>query len=408
MQKPTIPFFLILSCWLFQANSQSTNYQEAELYNLDGTKTVGFIDFQDWYVTPSSIFFKSELNEDSIESSPTQIAGFKVAGQNFVSGKDRESKQSFLRVIVEGKKSLYAHRINSVTEDFYIKYDGEFMWLTFEPAITNEVNNIVMTKANRRFANILSLYFEDCPDMKQSINNSKYNSKSLKFLFKKYYKCSDSTPSFLEEKDPLEWNLGLFAGYGSSVFDSEAYFVRYEESGLTGGVFFEFYIPKSGKKWSIRSELTSGSFSGQATGGFIDELGVLTPRTTLLDFDGAFRMVNLIGKRHLKGSLKGLSLGLGLSNSFIVGGSTPRFTSQGREINSVVDISPFQRSLSFGYIFVTEYQLQRFSLGARHEVVAGPYAFQSSENQSKYKVSKVSSTFKRLSIALSYRILHKE
>lgn len=285
MMKKRILFLLItilsLNCY------SQISFQKG--YYIDNTnqKINCLIKNIDWKNNPTE--FEYKLSENS-ESKKTTIKTIKEFGIDNISKYVRSSvnidrsseniknlsndknpifkkEDLFLKVLVEGKATLYQYIDRNLRRYFYNNENSNIEQLIFKSYITE--NNI---GTNNRFRQQLFVDLK-CPNFKTSkIENVEYKKNSLVRFFTEYNKCHNSELiNFESEQKGDFFNLTIRPRLNSSSLTiqnsvSNSRDTDFENKiGFGFGLEAEFILPFNKNKWAIAIEPTYQSFKSQKT-----------------------------------------------------------------------------------------------------------------------------------------------
>ncbi len=285
MMKKRILFLLItilsLNCY------SQISFQKG--YYIDNTnqKINCLIKNIDWKNNPTE--FEYKLSENS-ESKKTTIKTIKEFGIDNISKYVRSSvnidrsseniknlsndknpifkkEDLFLKVLVEGKATLYQYIDRNLRRYFYNNENSNIEQLIFKSYITE--NNI---GTNNRFRQQLFVDLK-CPNFKTSkIENIEYKKNSLVRFFTEYNKCHNSELiNFESEQKGDFFNLTIRPRLNSSSLTiqnsvSNSRDTDFENKiGFGFGLEAEFILPFNKNKWAIAIEPTYQSFKSQKT-----------------------------------------------------------------------------------------------------------------------------------------------
>ena len=179
-----------------------------------------------------------------------------------------KEEELFLKVLVEGKATLYQYVDSNLNRFFYNKENSNIEQLIFKSFKTAE-NNI---GKNNRFRRQLFVDLK-CPNFKRSkIENVKYKKNSLVRFFTEYSKChNNELINFEPEQKRDLFNLTIRPRINSSslTIQSSASNSRntdFENKiGFGFGLEAEFILPFNKKKWTIAIEPTYQNFKSEKT-----------------------------------------------------------------------------------------------------------------------------------------------
>jgi len=241
----------------------------------------------DWKNNPTE--FEYKLSENS-ESKKTTIKTIKEFGIDNISKYVRSSvnidrsseniknlsndknpifkkEDLFLKVLVEGKATLYQYIDRNLRRYFYNNENSNIEQLIFKSYITE--NNI---GTNNRFRQQLFVDLK-CPNFKTSkIENIEYKKNSLVRFFTEYNKCHNSELiNFESEQKGDFFNLTIRPRLNSSSLTIQNSVSNSRDTDFENKIEFgfgleaEFILPFNKNKWAIAIEPTYQSFKSQKT-----------------------------------------------------------------------------------------------------------------------------------------------
>ncbi|ELR70827.1 hypothetical protein C900_03262 [Fulvivirga imtechensis AK7] len=255
------------------------NYVPGKVFTNENDTISGLIDYRNWEKNPDVVSFQRETGEVGIYT-PLDIHGFEVNNEVYISAVvDLEISPfraneltddpalnikvdtTFLLTIFEGRKSLYSNISDNGVENFYIKNGIDFELLVYKIFLKKGSYSSVKAE-NKKFIGQLKLYLNDCSSLDGQLSNLRYTQGSLVSLFKDYYSCVQSFPSYAKKKDRAKVSVGSLVGLSltSINFKSEEFealtntdFKNSVRPAL--GVFIDFGLKRNNEKWSINNEL---------------------------------------------------------------------------------------------------------------------------------------------------------
>lgn len=333
---------LILGILISQFSFSQTNYIPGYVVQITGDTAFGFIDYRNWSENPNRVTFKLNEGSNSIKYTPTDIVGFSVYDEIYMSGiveyetspfKTSELVESpalyfkldtiFLQALYIGNKSLFYYKNIYGKEHFYIRGDTGFELLVYKKYIVGK-NGQIIIKENNRYLGQLTLYLSDCPDISLKLKNTSYSKKSLKNLFQYYYANVSTDPYFQNNAEKISTEVGVLAGVSFSYlkFQSRAsptlVNAVYEEPSINvaGGLFIDILFSRNQRKWSLYSELF---YSAYRTNGRYENIKNPDEYTiTELEIGNAHvKLNNLLRFKYPFGKFS-LFFNAGLSNGFAI------------------------------------------------------------------------------------------
>jgi len=390
--------FFSLVILLLQPLHAQKNYSAGYIIKLNGDSINGLIDYRSWESNPTDIYFKEKPAEESRNFKPIDIKRFGVGNEIYYSAvvkTDRsprdlqdlqynatpefETDTLFLQTMFNGDKCLYFYKGKNGNENFYIKKGSNFELLIYKPYII-EIKNENSFAENLQYQIQLSEYFNDNPETKSSILNTKYNKNSLEKLYRQYYKGSNTAVSFKRNKEKILTEFGLTGGFTNTSLkfsdDGKAFTALAganfnQSSDFTAGIFFTIILPRSQGRWSINNELmyshykTNGNFATDNKSINESILNTFNFEISYLKINNMLRFQFPVGAKKLF-----LFLDAGISDGFAL--MLKDTWKAETTFSSTVTIQNFKaldspRTYEQGFIFGAGARLKRFSLEIRFE-----------------------------------------
>lgn len=266
MINARIKGFLILSILtLSQFSFARTTYIPGYIINLQGDTIQGLINYTEWDINPYEILFKQSKMRTPQYYLPSDIKGFGLMDQRYVSAivqketspyLDRElltdpalrlvSDTVFLQTLIGGDKSLHYLKDLDEKDHFYILEDSIYKLLLHKTYV--EYTDGRKEYHNMRFIGQLSRFFWEERSLQEIIASTTYDRSSLEFLFNAYLKKQGKTSVYRSVTTKAPAVYGFIAGVSSTMVnvDSEVFDVDFGPSvNFTGGVYAE--LPMAGK-----------------------------------------------------------------------------------------------------------------------------------------------------------------
>lgn len=284
-------FSLLLLQWLMASGIQyaiaQERFQAGYIIDLKGDTVIGEIDNRQWERNPVEIKFRKNPTDPVIVFNQFQIKAFGVDGNNYVSAlvkventsrnvhnlsfsaePEITTEAAFLKVIVQGPKSLYLYQNKMDISNFYIYYESEYQLLMYKMYLKKTLNNYELYE-NKNYLGLLTLYLSDCEDIKRKINKTSYSLESLQSLFDAYY-YRVSTGSLPEETKVIEkQDFGIRLGLTQTSitigsfkpYDDLLVKAKFNPSvNMAVGLFYTIYFPEKLHHWSLKSDLMFDSY----------------------------------------------------------------------------------------------------------------------------------------------------
>lgn len=279
---------LFLCCMLMTyAVVAQRNYVPGVIITLKNDTLKGFIDFRNWYQSPTEIVFKESLsNATEQRFKPADINGFKVAEPEveFVSRKLRiditrqdinslnektertvQDTPVFLMKIVTGRYNLYEYT-DMFSRAHYI-YDAQDAPATeleyIQRYVQRSSGSGIYTE--ERYKDQLTVLFADNAALVAKVGKVSYWEANLKKLFLAYNNhkapgAAAQKPVTAQKKARLPVTYGIMGGiaFNRYPFSGAALIgqAEYENSkGAIGGIWTEIPLGRSGRNISFNAEL---------------------------------------------------------------------------------------------------------------------------------------------------------
>ena len=285
--KKLFILFIFLIVYNLHSYSQVL-FENGYFINENNQKINCLIENQDWKSNPIGFKYKLDENQNILAADIKTIKEFGVTGQTkFVralvkidrSANKMESiskeknpefneEKLFLKVLIEGKATLYLYDEVNLRRFFYKNNDSEIKQLVYK---VYSVDNYNLAK-NNYFREQLFIDFK-CESISQKeYENLAYEKKDLEKFFIKYNKCND--PSFVsyesKEKKDL-FNLTIRPRLNNSSLStnnntSETFDLKFDsKTNVSLGIEAEFILPFNKNKWAILFEPTYQYYKTEKT-----------------------------------------------------------------------------------------------------------------------------------------------
>lgn len=284
-----------------------SKFQKGYIITNNGSKTVCYIQNEDWKNNPSN--FKYKINEDSsvLTGNLANIKEFSIDGkskyQNYLVGIDRSSKREnelstkrtpefksealFLKVLIEGEKAnLYSYTNGSLIRYFYSTPSKKVTQLVYKYYRTEKGRIGKNESYKRQLKGNLS-----CSGIK---TEPSYTKGSLTKYFIALNKCNSSNSSLTnytlgETKGKFQLKIkGGVNMHSAEITNLQLAIIGSKtaetESNINArfGVELEYLLPFNNNRWSIFLEPTYQSFNDDAT--FSERTGVVTTLIYPIDY----------------------------------------------------------------------------------------------------------------------------
>ena len=285
MKKPLL--FLLTTILSFNCYSQ-ISFEKG--YYIDNTnqKTNCLIKNIDWKNNPTEFEYKLSENSDAKKATIKSIKEFGIDNiskyvrstvnidrssesmTNLSNDKNPIFKEEalFLKILVEGKSTLYQYVDSNLERFFYNKENSNIEQLIFKSYKITEFN----IGTNNRFRQQLWSDLK-CPNFKMSkIESLSYKKNDLVRFFTEYSKCHNNDLINFQSKQKQDlFNMTLRPRLNSSSLTLQNAAGNSEDIdfdnkiGLGFGIEAEFILPFNKNKWAIAIEPTYQSFKSEKT-----------------------------------------------------------------------------------------------------------------------------------------------
>jgi hypothetical protein len=261
------------------------SFEKGYYIDNSGAKIDGYIKNIDWKNNPTEFQYKQSENSEKQTITIENVKAFEIfnaakyerhtvnidtSNQNIndLDGSDQprwEFKQLFLKVLIEGKASLYSYIEGNLRKYFFKKDDAEIEQLVFKKYMATETR----IGENTLFRKQLWDAFK-CGDIPKKVKNTLYNRRSLTKIFESYNACEGTDVINYEarvKRDRL--NISVKPGVSfSSVEIGNSGIPNYNfdfenQVGFQLGVEAEFILNFNRNKWALLIEPTYISYAAE-------------------------------------------------------------------------------------------------------------------------------------------------
>lgn len=365
---------LLLTISLLSFNLYSQiQFEKGYFIDNNGNKTECLIKNYDWRNNPLEIEYKISEKDQPIIANIKDIAEFGVANNlkyiRFFGKIDKSTesldlmsteknpvfneKELFLKVLVDGKASLYMYEEAKFVKFFFKSEDTDIEQLIFKSyKVTDD-----KVAVNNQFKQQL-LFALNCKGISmQNLETLQYKRNELVSIFVKYNDCLNSIVRNYELKQKRDlFNLTIRPGYKKSSLSVDHIYLDQKDVNFDNqfdarfGIEVEFIFPFNKNKWSIILEPTYQSFKSAND-------AKLIPHAAIADFaEIDYTSIEIpIGIRHY--------LFLNKNSKFFVNGSIVLDISNDSKIyykNSAdqeID-SKVSMAYGFGYNYLNRYSVE--------------------------------------------------
>lgn len=385
-------YFTLLFIFITYTSYCQTNYKKSTIINLTGDTIKGYIDYKNWNNNPEQIRFKATPSSPYEILQPKDIFSFEVEKEKYLSADvdvsyspsdinrinnnspkpETRTKTVFLKVLINGEKSLYSFKSSSFEDNFYIKNNDKFELLIYKKYVEAESFQIL---ENLKYRKQIYAYLEHPLSLQAAIEKAQYSPSGLQYIFELYYKQKEKNTAYKSSKDTTKLTFGPTIGgmLRSYNIKDVSYFAP--KTTPTFGVFLNIAIPRNFYKLNFYNDL----------------LLVYTKYKDEKDlYESGFRTATLIDSYNFKvSSLKlsnslrymfhqqedfGVFIQAGITNSFIVSinNEKTRYTNRyGTITEEKLPAIPNLRNHEQGYIFGIGAKKAHYALDFRFEKTNG-------------------------------------
>lgn len=284
-----IPLTLLLILFFQFSLFSQDQFESGYFIDSLGTKTECYILNKDWKDNPSQFSYKIQLNEEAKIRSTRETSEFGVFNKfkfirfNVLIDKSSDQidhlsntrkpefvkEQLFLKVLVEGKSTLYSYKRINLTRYFYSSDTIKIEQLVYK--IYRHDGETAILK-NETFKYQLKFNLACSESTEQLAENIKYKKKDLIHFFSQINSCQNSTFQVFDlhqQKDYFNLNVrpGIqLAQLSVSNIYTSIYDTKFtSEISFRLGVETEFILPFNNDKWSIITEPAFQYYSSEVT-----------------------------------------------------------------------------------------------------------------------------------------------
>lgn len=267
MKNKKLIFFQLFSIIWLNLFSQ-INYKNGYYIDNSRVKHDCLIKNIEWKKSPNIIYYKTHADSESFEKNISELIEFGIYNETkFIKAKikielssdminnlehDRNpkitEKEEFVRVLIDGKYSLYILG-NDQNTRFYYSIDGNIPELLVFKKYLNNIN--VITQKNDYLFQIRSLVSCENFDFKK-FENLKYEEKTLVKIFEDLNNCSQSNLQiFYKPKQIFALSVRPRVQFSNIYLNNTTIENKF---GYGLGIEGEIFLPFRNKKWSIPFE----------------------------------------------------------------------------------------------------------------------------------------------------------
>lgn len=284
--KKHLLFFVLIIVLSSQSYSQ-ISFEDGYFLNESGQKTECLIKNIDWKKNPVEFEYKLSQSDEVQKATVETVKEFGVnGGPKYISAKveiDRSSDNPgklgssknpdfreellFLKVLIEGKASLYIYYDDNITRLFYNLPDSAITQLVYKRYLTD-----IKISENNLFRQQLFLDLKCEGITLNDVKSIRYNRTDVKRFFIKYNDCAKSGYIDFEPKKKKDiFNLTLRPGLNYNSLTIQNYSADLKDTEFENklnfrfGIEAELILPFNKNKWSVIVEPTWQSYKSEIT-----------------------------------------------------------------------------------------------------------------------------------------------
>jgi len=271
MKKIILSFILII---LSAKSFGQVGFEKGYFIDNDNRRTECFIKNYDWYNNPTQFVYKTEVSDSLLKGDIQSVTEFGIYNNSkFIRANvniDRSGtkldelsyeknpiwsqEQLFLKVLIEGKASLYSYNEYNVSRFFYSNANSPLQQLIYKQYIKNEGELL----ANNAYRQQLWTDVKCESTTSQTLERLDYYQKALETYFKTYNKCSGDTSAVDFSSKPKRNFVNLKITPGFTISSLNLYNYNTTENNDFGsnisyrlGLEVEYVLPFNKNKWSV-------------------------------------------------------------------------------------------------------------------------------------------------------------
>ena len=320
MKKKLYPILLICSFFVIVNTEGQIRFENGYFIDLSGNKTVCLIRNKDWMFNPYSFEYKLDDNSQKLKKGIADVKEFGIgdcikylstsvqmdtstdklddAAMSNTYNPEWKEMHVFLKVLVEGKASLYIYEQQDMVRFFYRHDNSPIEQLVYKKYKTVGEASF---NTNRTYLNQLFIQVNFNKKPLKYFEDINYSLSVLSNWFIKYNRrATPGTSSFVAINNKGSFSPKIFLGVnylsyhtGSSLNTSIANIKYNAKNSFTAGVELESFLPFSKNKFSVIFE---GSYLSYKTDA-INLLGISTALDyTTINISGSIRYNTFITK----------------------------------------------------------------------------------------------------------------
>ena len=204
------------------------NWQTAQLSTTDGEELTGYVEDRRWRYRLDPVRFRKSPNSAVQKFPLSALTRFRSGNRRYLvrevainySPRDprelvreeqavRKKVRAALRILVEGRASLYEYTDDRSNHHYFLSTDGgPLVYLEFARyALETRGGKTRYREANTYRGSLLRL-LAACPRMRPEILRTPYRREALVRLIGNYHDCRGAAPDYLPEREGSSWTFG--------------------------------------------------------------------------------------------------------------------------------------------------------------------------------------------------------
>lgn len=273
--------------FFFNLSDAQDLFQPGIVYGTKGDTLKGMINYYGWTNPKPKISFIEEGKDTAVVLTPNRISGFETGGNKYRSAAVKTemtlnniellvsnpnlrlaNDTVFLRLIVQGEKSLWFFRNKVHNDQFYIDENGSQTLLIYKKYLKESAYNTNTVGENKGYLNQLKHYFSDCESLDNQLQNTKYSESSLVELYNQYYKCTGAEKVYTSKREKIVYEKGALAGLSLTELKEnylQNFGLAFKPSIMpSAGLYLNIIFPETRGRISAYSELLFTTFNNNS------------------------------------------------------------------------------------------------------------------------------------------------
>ena len=206
--KITLSLILLINTLIFSQNK----FELGTIHFKNGKTEKGYIQFSNGTINSDHIIYKKSLDDDTKNLTPSQAISiiFQETSRQITTD-TIDGKEKFLEIIVKGKSNLLFLSEEKGNKRYFLRSDKSGLKeLKVSEKVTSSKRFIF-----KEYIGVLNLDFNDCNEISDKINASRFQLKSLAKVFTIYNQCVNEIQFTSERLDRkaqhrLQLELGVY------------------------------------------------------------------------------------------------------------------------------------------------------------------------------------------------------